>query len=191
MAPITTASNDENHHALLDKLDMHKIHKPFRNPAWRPPQRRNKNLKQILSEAQRREQSLLNTQNNSGTSTPQATNGTDGASLSVDPAQGSSDLSRVVLEKTINGGNGSAGSSLLPPTGMTQQPSYTWTSIAAAPSFKPKQKYCDITGLPASYIDPKSGLRYANKEIYGVVRTLGTGSVQEYLAARGANTVLK
>ncbi|TKX19139.1 putative chromatin-remodeling complex subunit IES6 [Elsinoe australis] len=190
MAPITTASNEENHHALLDKLDMHKIHKPFRNPNWRPPQRRNKNLKQILSEAQRREQSLLNTQNNSGTSTPQAATTGDGASLSANPAQGSSDLSRAVLEKTIANGNGAT---LQPPaTGTSvQQPSYSWTSIAAAPSFKPKQRYCDITGLPAPYIDPKSGLRYANKEVYAVVRTLGTGSVQEYLAARGANTVLK
>ncbi|KAF4553636.1 Chromatin-remodeling complex subunit ies6-like protein [Elsinoe fawcettii] len=185
MAPITTASNEENHQALLDKLDMHKIHKPFRNPSWRPPQRRNKNLKQIISEAQRREQSLLNTQNNSGTSTPQAASGSDGASLSANPTQGSSDLSRAVLQKAT-GTNG-----LQPPGATGTQPSYTWTSIAAAPSFKPKQKYCDITGLPASYADPKSGLRYANKEIYGVVRTLGTGSVQEYLAARGANTVLK
>ncbi|KAG8631023.1 hypothetical protein KVT40_000163 [Elsinoe batatas] len=191
MAPITTASNDETHHALLDKLDMHKIHKPFRNTSWRPPQRRNKNLKQIISEAQRREQSLLNTQNNSGTSTPQVS-GSESATLSVNPTQGSSDLSRAVLEKAA-GSNGlqppgaGAGNGL----GNGAQPSYSWTSIAAAPSFKPKQKYCDITGLPASYVDPKSGLRYANREIYAVVRTLGTGAVQEYLAARGANTVLK
>ena len=70
MAPITTASNEETHAALLDALDMHKIHKPFRNPNWKPPQRRNKNLKQILSEAQRAQQSMVNTQQNSGASTP-------------------------------------------------------------------------------------------------------------------------
>ncbi|KAI7091591.1 hypothetical protein KC352_g40497, partial [Hortaea werneckii] len=56
MAPITTASNDETHAALLDTLDMQKVPKPFRNPNWKPPQRRNKNLKQILSEAQRAQQ---------------------------------------------------------------------------------------------------------------------------------------
>ena len=28
MAPITTASDESNHQALLDKLDMYKIHKP-------------------------------------------------------------------------------------------------------------------------------------------------------------------
>ncbi|GAM91492.1 hypothetical protein ANO11243_095430 [Dothideomycetidae sp. 11243] len=186
MAPITTASNEETHAALLDQLDMFKITKRFRNPSWRPPQRRNKNLKQILSEAQRREQSMLN----SGAATPGATaSDTDSpsghGSISTNPAQGSRDLQRAVLQKQAG-----ASSSLGAPAAFVQ-PSYTWTSIAAAPSFKPKQKYCDITGLPAPYADPKTGLRYANKEVYAIVRTLGTGTVQEYLAARGANTVLK
>jgi len=189
MAPITTASDESNHHELLDRLDMYKIHKAFRNPAWKPPQRRNKNLKQIISEAARREQSLINTQNNSGTSTPTTADG--GTALNPNPTQGSQDLSRLVLDK-----NTKATSSLQPPT-MTQQgqtiqiPSYTYTSLAAAPSLKPKQRYCDITGLPARYQDPKSGLRYHDKEIYAVVKTLGTAQVQEYLAARGAHTVLK
>ncbi|GAB7339177.1 hypothetical protein MBLNU457_5839t1 [Dothideomycetes sp. NU457] len=174
MAPITTASDETNHMALLDKLDMAKIHKPFRNPAYKAPQRRNKNLKQILSEAQRREaQSLLNTTtNNSGSATP--TTSTADATLHPNPAQGSSDLSRAVLEKTL-----------------PAVPNYSYTSIAAAPSLKPKMKYCDITGLPAKYQDPKTGLRYCNGEAYGVIRTLNTAQVQEYLATRGANTVLK
>jgi len=191
MAPITTASDESNHQALLDKLDMHRIHKPFRNPSWKPPQRRNKTVKQILSEAQRREQSFLATQNNSGSSTPlpSTTNGTAAAgaaqqqtsSLHPNPAQASQDLTRLVLEKNQN-----QTQVILPPT-----PSYTYTSIAAAPSLKPKQRYCDITGLPAPYQDPKTGLRYHNKEIYAVVKTLSTAQVQDYLAARGANTVLK
>jgi INO80 complex subunit C len=185
MAPITTASNDETHAALLDSLDMHKIHKPFRNPAWKPPQRRNKNLKQILSEAQRAQQSLLNTQQNSGATTPQpSTNGTATPSLNPNPAQASQDLSRLVVEKNakqVNGGGGAG----------TTVPSVTYTSIAAAPSLKPKKKYCDITGLPAKYKDPKTGLFYYNAEVYAVVKGLTTGQVQEYLAARGANTVLK
>lgn len=176
MAPITTASNEENHQALLDKLDMHKIHKPFRNPNWKPPQRRNKTVKQIISEQTRKEQSLLATQNNSGATTPQPGDST--ASLNPNPTQASQDLSRAVLEKNQR-------------QAQAVVPTYSYTSIAAAPSFKPKQKYCDITGLPASYQDPKSGLRYHNKEIYGVVKTLSTGQIQEYLAARGANTVLK
>ena len=180
MAPITTASDETNHMALLDKLDMAKIHKPFRNQSYKAPQRRNKNLKQILSEAQRKEaQSLLNTTtNNSGAATP--TTDSTSSTLHPNPAQGSSDLSRAVLEKNTNIA-----------TTLPSVPSYSYTSIQAAPSLKPKMKYCDITGLPAKYQDPKTGLRYCNQEAYGVVRTLSTAQVQEYLAARGANTVLK
>lgn len=186
MAPITTASNEETHAALLDTLDMQKVPKPFRNPNWKPPQRRNKNLKQILSEAQRAQQSLINTQQNSGATTPQPS--TDGTatptSLNPNPAQASQDLSRAVLEK--NAGK-------LQPNGapVSTGPSVTYTSIQAAPSLKPKKKYCDITGLPAKYTDPKTGLFYFNAEVYKVVKSLTTGQVQEYLAARGANTVLK
>ena len=191
MAPITTASNEETHAALLDSLDMYKIHKPFRNPNWRPPQRRNKNLKQILSEAQRAQQSMINTQQNSGASTPlPPTDGSTTPSLNPNPAQASQDLSRLVLEKNMkqhqNGANTPGG---LGTTGTS--PSVTYTSIAAAPSLKPKKKYCDITGLPARYRDPKTGLNYVNAEVYAVVKSLTTGQVQEYLAARGANTVLK
>jgi INO80 complex subunit C len=185
MAPITTASNEETHAALLDTLDMHKIHKPFRNPAWKPPQRRNKNLKQILSEAQRAQQSIINTQQNSGATTPQPS--TDGAatpSLNPNAAQASQDLSRLVVEKNAKQASGGGGTANV-------VPSVTYTSIAAAPSLKPKNKYCDITGLPAKYKDPKTGLYYYNAEVYAVVKGLTTGQVQEYLAARGANTVLK
>lgn len=181
MAPITTASDETNHMALLDKLDMHKIHKPFRSPNWKPPQRRNKTLKQIVSETQRKEQSLLATQNNSGATTPQSGEAQSNNNTSTINA---THLSRAVLEKNQK----QAASQLHPPS---VAPSYTYTSVAAAPSFKPKQRYCDITGLPAPYQDPKSGLRYHNKEIYSVVKTLSTTQVQEYLAARGANTVLK
>ena len=209
MAPITTASNEETHAALLDTLDMYKIHKPFRNPHWRPPQRRNKNLKQILSEAQRAQQSMINTQQNSGAnsgvSTPlPPTDGTTTPSLHPNPAQASQDLSRLVLEKNLKqhqlqqngvsgaltpgGGGGMLG---VPGLGGGFGPSVTYTSIAAAPSLKPKKKYCDITGLPAKYKDPKTGLYYYNSEIYAVVKGLTTGQVQEYLAARGANTILK
>lgn len=66
-----------------------------------PTQRRNKNLKQILSEAQRAQQSIINTQQNSGATTPlPPTDGTaTPASLNPNPAQASQDLSRAVLGK--------------------------------------------------------------------------------------------
>ncbi|KAF1826053.1 uncharacterized protein K489DRAFT_386538 [Dissoconium aciculare CBS 342.82] len=190
MAPITTASNDETHAALLDTLDLYQHPKPFRNPAWKIPQRRNKNLKQILSEAQRAQQSLLNTQQNSGVNTPHTSaDGNTTSSANPNLEKANQDLGRLVLEKNAK----QKGNAALAPTSLTMGlgPSVTYTSIAAAPSLKPKRKYCDITGLPAKYKDPKSGLQYYNAEVYAVVKSLGTGQVQEYLAARGANTVLK
>lgn len=193
MAPITTQSNEETHAALLDTLDMHKVDKPFRNPNWKPTGRRNKNLKQILSEAQRAQQSVMNTQQNSGASTPlPPTDGSTTPSLHPNPAQASQDLTRLVLEKNLSKNQAPPSGALTPGAGsMPTGPSVTYVSIAAAPSFKPKRKYCDITGLPAKYTEPTTGLNYYNKELYPVVKGLSTSQVQEYKAARGQATVLK
>lgn len=56
--------------------------------------------------------------------------------------------------------------SLLPP------PSFPDTTLHPPPSLLPAKKYCDITGLEAPYRDPKTGLQFHSKEIYGVIRTL-------------------
>ncbi|KAK6441413.1 chromatin-remodeling complex subunit ies6 [Oleoguttula sp. CCFEE 5521] len=163
MAPITTASNEETHAALLDTLDMQKVHKPFRNPNWKPAQRRNKNLKQIISETSRTQQSLMTTQQNSGASTPlPATTGSTTPAVNLNAAQASQDMSRLVLEKNARQANG----------GATVVPSIAYTSIAAAPSLKPKKKYCDITGLPAKYKDPQFGMYYYNAEVIGIYHEL-------------------
>ncbi|OQO10763.1 hypothetical protein B0A48_04063 [Cryoendolithus antarcticus] len=182
MAPITTASNEETHAALLDTLDMQKVHKPFRNPNWKPAQRRNKNLKQIISETSRAQQSLMTTQQNSGASTPlPATTGSTTPAVNLNAAQASQDMSRLVLEKNARQANG----------GATVVPSIAYTSIAAAPSLKPKKKYCDITGLPAKYKDPQFGMYYYNAEVYAIIKTMNTQQRQDILKARGAETVLK
>lgn len=177
MAPLTAASDDKTHQALLDKLDVYAVPKPFRNPNWKPPQRRNKNLKQILGEASRKEASVMATQNNSGNSTPAvATEGNAGRQPNI--AQAAQSLSTLVLEKN---GRAAAG------------PAPTYTNIESAPSFHPssQKKYCDITGLPAPYTDPKTRLRYHNKEVFGGIRTMPQNVSEGYLAARGAHTVLK
>ena len=71
--------------------------------------------------------------------------------------------------------------------------SVTYTNIESAPSLHPnsQKKYCDVTGLPTSYTDPKTRLRYFNSEIYNYVRSMPQGVTEGYLAARGAHTVLK
>lgn len=42
----------------------------------------------------------------------------------------------------------------------------------APPSLLPAKKYCDITGLPASYTDPRTKLRYKGLDVWHVVRGL-------------------
>ena len=69
----------------------------------------------------------------------------------------------------------------------------TYTNIESAPSLHPssQRRYCDVTGLSAPYTDPKSRLRYHNKEIFALIRGMNQASTEQYLAARGAHVVLK
>ncbi|OTB06374.1 hypothetical protein M426DRAFT_72399 [Hypoxylon sp. CI-4A] len=187
------------HQQLIDTLDIHSIHKSFRNPHWRPNQRRNKNIKTILGDASRKEASMAATpQNNSGAATPAPAEGdglsTSGSSTPAQQAtsansntqpnlaQASRSLSKLVLEKSLRPNGAGATSSA---------PSATYTNIESAPSLAHNRRYCDITGLPAPYLDPKSRLRYHSKEVFGFIRTLPQGVAEQYLEARGAHTVLK
>ncbi|PGH11958.1 hypothetical protein AJ80_06924 [Polytolypa hystricis UAMH7299] len=216
MAPLSTAT-DDSHQKLLDQLDIAASPCPFRNPHWKPSARRNKNVKQIISETSRREASALASQNNSGASTPFAAGNTTAAATAAAAAQGANEgaqtpvipasatgttptgrsniaqaaqsLSTLVLEKNFR--------SVFPQQQQQQQqpsgPAVTYTNIECAPSLHPGQqkRYCDITGLPAPYTDPKSRLRYHDKEVFAVVRGLGQGVAESYLETRGAHVVLK
>merc|ERR1711934_368571 len=62
----------------------------------------------------------------------------------------------------------------------------TYESIAAPPSSLPAKKYCDITGLPAPYRDPRTGLRFYDKEVFQTIRDLPEGAEQGFLAVRKA-----
>ena len=55
----------------------------------------------------------------------------------------------------------------------------------------PKKKYSDISGLEASYTDPKTKLRYASVEEYKRVKDMPYELVQATLALRGANVVFR
>jgi INO80 complex subunit C len=190
MAPSTPEA--DAHQALIDRLDIHSIRKPFRNPHWRPNQRRNKNIKTILGDAVRKEASLMPTQDNSGAATPfqdESRTSTDGettpavstASSTLQPnlAQASRNLSKLVLERNMRS------------NGFSNAPNATYTNIESAPSLAHPKHYCDLTGLSGPYTDPKTRLRYHDKEIFGVIRTLGQGVAEQYLEARGAHTILK
>lgn len=190
MAPSTPDA--DAHQQLIDQLDIHSIHKPFRNHHWKPNQRRNKNIKTILGDAVRKEASLMPTQDNSGAATPnqdESSTSTEGDSTPAistpgsiqqpNLAQASRNLSKLVLERNMRS------------NGFSTAPNATYTNIESAPSLAHPKHYCDITGLGAPYTDPKTRLRYHNKEIFGVIRSLGQGVAEQYLEARGAHTVLK
>lgn len=184
------------HTALIEQLDIHSIHKTFRNPSWRPNQRRNKNIKTILTDASRKEASSITATpldasgaatprddglSTSGTSTP-AVPGTNGnGNLQTNLAQASRSLSKLVLEKNLK----------TQQTGVSSAPSATYTNIESAPSLAHSRRYCDITGLPGPYHDPKSRMWYHNKEVFAAIRSLPQGVGEQYLEARGAHTVLK
>lgn len=194
MPPITPAA-DDSHQQLLDSLDLALKSRPFRNPNWKPSQRRNKNIKQIIGEASRKEASVLATTNNSGSSTPQpvttgAVTPANGTLPHPNIAQAAQSLSTMVLERNLQAAQSAMGAPLI--TGA-QGPVATYTNIESAPSFHPgnRRLYCDITGLPATYTDPKTRLRYYNKEVFEVVRSLPQGVAEKYLEARGAHVVLK
>jgi INO80 complex subunit C len=202
MPPSTPQPQDDSHQQLLDQMDIYYTPKVFRNPDWKPSTRRNKNTKQIISETQRREASVLATQNNSGASTPLPTTGvnSDGAATPVhssaasrplNMAQATQSLSTLVLERNLQRDKASSGAPFLGVNGAG--PAVTYTNIESAPSLHPAnhKHYCDITGLPSKYTDPKTKLRYYDKEIFAVVRSLPQGAPDQYLAARGANVVLK
>ncbi|KAI9700633.1 MAG: hypothetical protein M1836_002000 [Candelina mexicana] len=202
--PPPPSTSSEEHQHLLDTLDIARLPRPFRSRTWKPSQRRNKNIKQITSESARKaEASTLNptpgtNNNNSGTSTPlppsshtanatslQATNGALNGGSQTNIVQAARNLSSLALTNS-NTPNG-------PPAVSSTYPTATYTNIESAPSLHPghQRHYCDITGLPAPYTDPKTRLRYHNKEVFGVVRGLGQGVAEQYLEARGAHTVLK
>ena len=195
MAPPTPEA--DAHFALIEKLDINQIPKPFRNPYWKPNQRRNKNIKAILSDSSRKEASLLPTQDNSGAVTPfadaESVTSTDGEATPATTntptqppnlAQASRNLSKLVLERNLRADGGAAGMG-------SGAPVATYTNIESAPSLVCKKRYCDVTGLNAPYNDPKTRLRYHDKEVFGVIRGLGQGVAEQYLEARGAHTVLK
>ncbi|KAI9782608.1 MAG: hypothetical protein M1839_004854 [Geoglossum umbratile] len=184
MAPA--AGSDDPHLQLLDKLDITLSPRMFRNPTWKPPQRRNKNIKQILSDASRREASLLATQNNSGSSTPlphgssNTSAAGNSASAQSNIAQAAQNLRTLVLDRSSH-------------NVFSTGPVATYTNIESPPSLHPahQKHYCDITGLPAPYTDPKTRLRYHNTEVFAVVRGLPQSVAEQYLEARGAHVVLK
>lgn len=60
-------------------------------------------------------------------------------------------------------------------------------AAAAPPTRPPPARYCDVTGLKAHYLDPRTGLWYHNAIVYQHIKQLGPNQVQALLAIRNAN----
>ena len=131
------------------------------------------------------------TQNNSGASTPQPVPSDGSATPQPNMAQATQSLATLVLERNLQKASGGNGHLLAQPGPSAPGPAVTYTNIESAPSLQTKKHYCDITGLLAKYTDPKTKLRYHNLEVFSVVRGLPQGVPDQYLAARGANVILK
>lgn len=67
----------------------------------------------------------------------------------------------------------------------------TYTEIEAPPSIYPAKHYCDLTGLPAKYVDPRTKLRYSSADQYAIIQSLPEETVQAYLAVRNAAVVIR
>ncbi|PWA63508.1 vps72/YL1, INO80 complex, subunit Ies6 [Artemisia annua] len=66
-----------------------------------------------------------------------------------------------------------------------------YVNIESPPSMHPRKQICDITGFEAPYSDPRTHMRYANTEVFKIIRSLPNEYVQSYLALRNAAVVLK
>ncbi|KXJ15272.1 INO80 complex subunit C [Exaiptasia diaphana] len=62
----------------------------------------------------------------------------------------------------------------------------TYGSIDAPPAFKPAKKYSDLSGFPAKYKDPRTGIRYSDASEFSTIRNLPSDIVTGYLAIRKA-----
>ncbi|KAM0678193.1 hypothetical protein BDAP_001207 [Binucleata daphniae] len=51
-------------------------------------------------------------------------------------------------------------------------------------SVRPNKKICDITGLVANYICPRTGLYYYDLSVYEYIRDLKIETAQNYIALR-------
>eukprot|EP01116_Phalansterium_solitarium_P000904 TRINITY_DN10749_c0_g1_i2.p1 TRINITY_DN10749_c0_g1~~TRINITY_DN10749_c0_g1_i2.p1 ORF type:complete len:125 (-),score=34.62 TRINITY_DN10749_c0_g1_i2:265-639(-) len=69
----------------------------------------------------------------------------------------------------------------------------TYSNIEASSSVYPSKKYCDITGQPAPYKDPRTRLRYSTAAVFRQIRSpaMTTELVDKYLSVRNAQPKLK
>ena len=68
---------------------------------------------------------------------------------------------------------------------------HAYHATRAPISLRPRNKYCDITGLEGRHTDPKNNLRYHDASVYAFIQDLPQATVQLYLQIRNAAVILK
>lgn len=63
-----------------------------------------------------------------------------------------------------------------------------FSQIAAPPRAGPELKVSDVSGLPTSYQDPRTRLRFASREEFALIRTMPQEIIAAYLRLRGVPT---
>ncbi|KAI9628097.1 hypothetical protein H4Q26_018207 [Puccinia striiformis f. sp. tritici PST-130] len=171
--------------SLADNLSYSMIPKPFKDEKTKKGPRRNKPLKQILANERLRAKQvsdLLSKNNPSVDDDVDMATAPDDQSNTTDQPHQSQSQPVAVNKKARREILGT----------INPEVNYnTYLVIEAPPSVIPPKKYCDITGLEAPYVDPKTRLRYHNAEVYELIRTFGPGLDQSYLSLRGAHITLR
>ncbi|KAI7956435.1 hypothetical protein MJO28_003530 [Puccinia striiformis f. sp. tritici] len=180
-----SSSEPSNTGSLADNLSYSMIPKPFKDEKTKKGPRRNKPLKQILANERLRAKQvsdLLSKNNPSVDDDVDMATAPDDQSNTTDQPHQSQSQPVAVNKKARREILGT----------INPEVNYnTYLVIEAPPSVIPPKKYCDITGLEAPYVDPKTRLRYHNAEVYELIRTFGPGLDQSYLSLRGAHITLR
>ncbi|KAF9232359.1 hypothetical protein BU15DRAFT_55099, partial [Melanogaster broomeanus] len=159
---------------LAEQLSFLHSPRPFKSPGYtKNANRRTKNLKTVLGQEREREGAERERRRQEREERAQA--------MDVDGAPQTQTQTQTQLEAEED------------------VPSYT--SLEAFPSLLPPRHYCDITGLEAGrspghsclapYTDPRTNLRYHDKSVYDIIKSLSPGVAKDYLAARGVNPIVR
>ncbi|KAF7800152.1 hypothetical protein EIP86_011398 [Pleurotus ostreatoroseus] len=152
---------------LAEQLSYVHYARPFKNPHYtKNANRRTKNLKTVLTQERERERVERERRRQEREERMDVDGEAPGEDKGVREGEVASD-------------------------GVNEEDLPTYSSIEAPPSVLPQRKYCDITGLEGPYTDPATGLRYHDKSIYDILKSLSASAAKDYLSARGVNPIVK
>ncbi|KAI8449868.1 YL1 nuclear protein C-terminal domain-containing protein [Phakopsora pachyrhizi] len=166
----STNGENSNSPSLADTLSYSLTPKPFKDEKKKHGPRRNKTLKQILTAERLRANQVLNMKNSaegdvemSGFEDQSNGNNSNNVNSNFNDQQ--------QQQQQLPTSNSKKSKKEALPIVNPDVNYITYMTIEAPPSVIPPRKYCDVTGLEAPYVDPKTRLRYHNSEVYELIKT--------------------